>query len=101
MGINHVNLESDSKRIAKEIMAIASDPSNKQFDDMISFGKVDVVVSGSLLKAFNTQRKEYIKEINKNLKGCSVKLDTVGYGHGFFILFKIEFDDVDCETEDW
>ena len=101
MGINNVNLESDCKRIAKTIMKIASDPSDDKFDDMISFGKVDVVVSGSLLKAFNTQRKEYIKEINKNLKGCSVSYNTHGYGYGRFILFNIEFDDVDCETEDW
>ena len=101
MGINHTSLESDCKRIAKEIMSIASNPSNEQFDDMISFGKIDIVVSVSLLKAFNTQRKEYIKEINKSLKGCSVSYNTHGYGHGWFILFNIEFDDVDCETEDW
>lgn len=89
--IKHINFESDCKRIAKEIMnAIIGKPSDAH---MLSNSKFEVIVSGSLLKAFNTQQKDYIKEINKNLKGCSVKLDTVGYGHGYFILFKIEFDD--------
>ena len=96
--IIHTSLESDCKRIAKEIMnAIIGKPSDAH---TISDDKFEVIVSGSLLKAFNSQDKEYIEEINKNLKGCSVKLDTVGYGHGFYILFKIEFDDVDTETED-
>ena len=97
--IKHIEFTSDCKRIAKEIMnAIIGKPSDAH---MISDDKFEVIVSVSLLKAFNSQDKEYIKEINKYLKGCSVKLDTVGYGHGWFILFNIEFDDVDCETEDW
>ena len=103
--IVHRNLESDCKRIAKEIMKIASDPSNDQFDDMICLGKVTVNVSSSLVTVLNEDRwkhrKEWEKEINKNLKGCSVSIDSVGTSGECFICFSVEFDDADAETEDW
>ena len=60
--IKHIEFTSDCKRIAKEIMnAIIGKPSDAH---MISDDKFEVIVSVSLLKAFNSQDKEYIKEIN-------------------------------------
>lgn len=103
--IAHKKLESDCKRIAKEIMKIASDPSDEQFDDMICFGKVTVNVSMSLVVELNKDKwkhhKEWEKEINKNLKGCTVSIDSVGTSGEWYICFSVEFDDVDPETEDW
>lgn len=106
--IRHTNFESDCKRIAQYIMKQAKNPSSEQFNDMVDFGQCEVIVSKGLLDAFNVDRDDkkkkankWAKEINKHLKGCSVTYKTVGYGHGWFIIFDIEFDDVDAETEDW
>ena len=103
--IAHKDFESDCKRIAKEIMKIVSDPSNDQFDDAICFGRLDVYISLPLVIDVNKERykykKKWEKEINKHLKGCSITLNGVGTGRGWFISFNIEFDDVDAETEDW
>ena len=103
--IAHKNFESDCKRIAKTIMKIASDPSDDKFDDMICYGKVTVEVSKSVITELNKDRwkhhKEWEKEINHNLKGCSISIDTTGYCGYCYVSFSIEFDDVDAETEDW
>lgn len=103
--IVHKDLESDCKRIAEFIMKVAKDPLNEQFDDMISFGKITVDVSKSLITELNKDRwkhhKEWEKQINNNLKGCSISIDTTGYCGYCYISFFIEFDDVDAETEDW
>jgi len=103
--IAHKNFESDCKRIAKTIMKIASDPSDDKFDDMICYGKVTVNVSSSLVEELNKDKwkhhKEWQKEINKNLDGCSVSIDSVGTSGECFICLSVEFDDVDAEFEDW
>lgn len=82
-------------------MLDASNP----YSDAITFGVTEVIVSQSLVAEFFKEKgknvKKWINEINKNLKECSVKYKTHGYGHGSYIIFYIEFDDVDCETEDW
>ena len=110
--IVHKDFESDCKRIAKDIMRQATDTQSDDFADIISTGSVSIIVSEGLLGTFNAEwlkdskkRKEetikWEKEINKHLKGCSIKYNTVGYDRGWFIKFDIEFDDVDGETEDW
>lgn len=91
----HKEFESNCKRIAKEIMKIASDPSDEQFDDMICFGDVTVDVSKVVITDFKAVGKaKYEKEINKHLKGCRVKYKTHGYSD-WFIQFDVEFDDDD------
>lgn len=96
--IAHRNFESNCKRIAKEIQSECNNPTS----DAICLGSTEVIVSKSLIHDFNHEGKDkYIKEINKHLKGCKVCFKTLGYGHGWFIIFDIEFDDVDAEVEDW
>lgn len=99
--IAHKEFESNCKRIAKYIMKQARNPQSEQFEGMIDFGAVIVYVSEKLIGDFNTVGKaKYEKEINKHLKGCSVKYNTHGYPN-WYIKFDIEFDDVDPEMEDW
>ena len=91
--IKHIDFESDCKRIAKEIQKDANNPTS----DAILLGKTEVIVSESLIKYFNQYRKsskvhEWEAEINKHLKGCRVKYDTLGYGHGWFLIFYIEYE---------
>ena len=96
--IAHKNFESNCKRIAKAIMKNCCDPTS----DAILYGVTCVDVSSTLIKDFNRIGvKVYIKGINKFLKGCSVKHNTIGTYSPWFISFNIEFDDVDPETEDW
>lgn len=90
---NHIDFESDCKRIAKEIQKDANNPTS----DAILLGKTEVIVSESLIKYFNQYRKsskvhEWEAEINKHLKGCRAKYDTLGYGRGWFLIFYIEFE---------
>ncbi len=103
--IVHKDFGSDCKRIAKYIMKVAKNSLDDQFDDMILFGKITVSVSKSLMVELNKDNckhhKQWAKEINKNLKGCSVSISSVETYDECFICFKIEFDDVDAETEDW
>ena len=96
--ISHKNFESDCKRIAGYIMKLARNPLDDQFDDMILFGKVTVDVSISLIDELKKDRKKWEREINKYLKACCIKIDSVDE---YYIRFNIEFDDVDAETEDW
>ena len=71
--------ESNCKRIANEIQSECNNPT------------FDVVVSMSLIHDFNHEGEEkYIKGINKYLKGCKVKFETLGYGHGWFIRFQVD-----------
>lgn len=99
--IAHKDYESNSKRIAKYIMKQARNPQSEQFEGMIDFGVVIVHVSEKLIGDFIAVGKaKYQKEINKHLKGCSVKYDSYSYAHRC-IRFNIEFDDVDPEMEDW
>lgn len=91
--IKHIDFESDCKRIAKEIQKDANNPTS----DAILFGKTEVIVSESLIKFFNKYRKsskvhEWEAEINKYLKGCRVKYDTLGYGKGWFLIFYIKYE---------
>lgn len=99
--IKHINFESDCRRIAKEIQEQANDPTS----DAVCLGSVEAIVSQELIHSFFTEKgkhvKEWEKEINKHLKACSIKYKTHGYGHGWFIVFDIEYDDVDGETEEW
>lgn len=99
--IAHKDFESNCKRIAKYIMKQATNTRSEQFATMVDFGVVIVYVSSALIDDFNTTgKKKYEKEINNNLKGCSVKYQTHGFPN-WFIKFEIEFDDVDPEVEDW
>lgn len=96
--IAHKNFESNCKRIAKAIMKDCDDTTS----DAIFYGVTSVDVSSTLIKDFKrVGAKDYIKGINKYLKGCSVKHNTTGTYSPWFISFYIEFDDVDPETEDW
>lgn len=96
--ISNINFESNCKRIAKDIQKECNNPSS----DAVCLGRIDVIVSESLIDDFNNVGKDkYVKEINKHLKGCQVTYNTHGYGGGWFIVFDVEFDDVDAETEDW
>lgn len=103
--ITHKDFESDCKRIAKYIMQQATNTQSEQFEDMMVFGSVVVDVSPALIKAFNANKYKDVprweREINKHLKGCSVKYNTLGYHPNWYIKFDIEFDDVDAETDDW
>lgn len=99
--IKHIEFTSDCKRIAKVIQEQANDATS----DAIAFGVVTVEVSLSLVRAFNHDKfahvKEWEKEINKNLKGCKVTYNDLHKRGLWVIKFNIEYDDVDCETEDW
>lgn len=96
--ISNVNFESNCKRIAKEIQVECNNPTS----DAVCLGSTEVIVSKSLIHDFNTTgTKNYISGINKYLKACKVTYKTHGYGHGWFIVFNVEFDDVDAEVEDW
>lgn len=48
----------------------------------------------SVIKRFNG-------EINNHLKGCSVKWYSIGEDETMYLVFDVEFDDVDPEFEDW
>lgn len=99
--IAHKDFKSNCKRIAKYIMKQSENPQSEQFQDMICFGNVIVDVSANLIDDFNAVGKaKYVKEINKNLKGCCVKYKNCGFAQRY-IKFDIEFDDNDPETEDW
>lgn len=93
----HKGFESDCKRIAREIQQEANNPTS----DAVCYGTTEVIVSRQLMRHFACHKGQWVEEINKYLKGCKVKYETNGYGHGFFIVFNIEFDEVDAETEDW
>ena len=76
--VNHKDMASDCRRIAKEL----------------EIGDPDVVVSQSLIKWFNREIRKDVKaleafngEINKHLSGCMAEYRTVGYGHGWFLRF--------------
>lgn len=85
--IANVNFESNCKRIAKEIQSEC----NKPTSDAVSIGNTEVIVSKSLIEDFNNEGEvKYIKGINKYLNGCKVKFKTLGYGHGWFIIFNVE-----------
>ena len=87
--IANVNFESNCKRIAKDIQSECDNPTS----NAVCLGSTEVIVSKSLIHDFNHVSKEkYIKEINKHLKGCKVSFNTLGYGHGWFIVFNVEFD---------
>ncbi len=99
--IAHKDFTSNCKRIAKYIMKQSGDSLSEQFEDMICYGNVVIDVSANLMDDFNAVGKaKYVKEINKNLKGCSVEYSECGYPQRY-IKFNIEFDDDDPETEDW
>ena len=88
--ISNINFESNCKRIAKNIQKVCNNPSS----DAVCLGRTDVVVSESLIVDLNHVGKDkYTKEINKHLKGCQVSYYTHGYGHGWFIVFNVEFDE--------
>ncbi len=99
--IKHIEFKSDCKRIAKEIQRQANDPTS----DAVCLGSVELIVSGTLLVMFKSDKgkhiKEWVKEINKHLKACKVSYKTHGYDDYCFIIFNVEYDEVDAETEDW
>lgn len=87
--IAHRNFESNCKRIAKEIQSECNNPTS----DAICLGSTEVIVSKPLIHDFKYEGEaKYIDGINKYLKGCKVKFKTLGYGHGWFIIFNVEFD---------
>ena len=78
--VNHKDMASDCRRIAKELET----------------GDPDVVVSQSFVKWFNREIRKDVKaleafntEVNKHLSGCRAEYRTVGYGHGWFLRFEI------------
>ena len=96
--IKNISIESNCKRIAKDIMKQCKDP--EEILDIAAFGKVFVTVSDGLISDFKENKKAYIKNINKGLKDCSISNGRVGVDKDT-IVFDIEFDDVDAEMEDW
>lgn len=72
--------ESDCKRIARYVTEQGGNPQSEQFDDMIDLGRISVDVSKPFFEWFNAEikgnrkmLKKFNGEINKHLKGCSVK----------------------------
>lgn len=98
--VTHKDLESDCKRIAREIMKDANNP----VGDAACFGTVIVCVSKALAMAYAADKKAYVRKINKYIKGCSIKSRITNnyFENGEYnIAFDVEFDEVDAETEDW
>ena len=105
--INFLNKHKSENNIITELLKDIGEFTSheEQFDDMTYYGKVTINVSMSLVVELNKDKwkhhKEWEKEINKNLKGCTVSIDSVGTSGEWYICFSVEFDDVDPETEDW
>lgn len=95
--IAHRNFESNCKRIAKHIVKHSIDL------DVLGSGVIVIDVSKSFVDNFNTNKNDYEKEINKLLenKGGKISNGRTGNEEGWILVFNIEFDDVDAETEDW
>lgn len=106
--IIHRDFESNCKRIARYVMKQGGNPQSEQFDDMIDLGRISVDVSKPFFEWFNAEirgnrkmLKKFNAEINKHLKGCSVKWYSIGEYETMYLVFDVEFDDVDPEFEDW
>lgn len=81
------DFESNCKRIAKAIMKKASD---------LTSGTIDVEVSSALFEEYNKDKgkhiSNYVKNINKQLKGCVVSHKAVIYCGRWIIQFEIKFN---------
>ena len=97
MRINHLNFESNCKRLAKHIVKHSIDI------DVVTSGIIVIDVSKALVDDFNTNRNGYEKEINKHLenKGGKILNGRTRNEEGWILVFNIECDEVDAETEDW
>jgi hypothetical protein len=94
--ISHKDLESNCKRIAKAIRKGCTD------SEVLLMGRICLTASTKLLEDFKTVgKKKYIKEINKHLKGLRITSGDIGFFDKSLLVFDIEFDEVDPETEDW
>lgn len=94
--IVHKDFESNCKRIAKAIRRGCTD------SEVLLMGRICLPASTKLIEDFKSVgKKKYTKEINKHLKGLRVISGKIGFFDKTLLVFDIEFDDVDPETEDW
>lgn len=88
--IKNISIESNCKRIAKDIMKQCKD--TEEILDITAFGSVCVTVSDSLISDFKENKKTYTKLINKAIKDCSISNGRAGMEKNT-IVFDIEFED--------
>jgi len=92
--ITNKNFESNARRLARYIVKHCNDA------DVLLTGIIVIDVSESLFSDF---KKDYEKEVNKHLdnKGVKVIYGRTSREDGCSLVFGLEYDDVDAETEDW
>lgn len=74
--ITNKSIDSNCKRIAKYIIS-QTKLGSEQFDNIFLCGFCVVIVSSNLKADIINNRHQYIKNINKQLKGYNVKFDSI------------------------
>lgn len=74
--ITNKSIDSNSKRIAQYIIS-QTKLGSEQYDNIFLCGFCVVIVSSNLKADIINNRHQYIKNINKQLKGFSVKFDSI------------------------